>query len=532
MIIQNNYLDTMVYNVGLYLRLSREDEEAGQSMSIKNQKDYLVNYVLEKGWNITKIYIDDGYSGLNFDRPDFNKMIADIETKKINLVITKDLSRLGRDYIDTGYYLERYFPQKNIRYIALSDGIDTFTKSANNDMTPFKSVLNDMYAKDISKKIRTVMDTKRINGQFIGAFAPFGYVKSAEDKNKLLVDSVAAGTVKRIFSMYLNGYSMAKIALTLTSEKVPTPTEYKRTVQNLSYVNVNIKYNIWRTETIKRILTNPTYIGNMAQHRSEKISYKMKKFKKIPRKDWIIAENTHEAIISKEDFSRVQERIKQKSQLQYPTERVNHLLGGLIFCGDCKMPMTFRRVGKKKKEFICLCSGYSRFGKEKCQRNAIKEDVLNEYVLSHLKSISKKVFENRVEFYKSFNIEKVDLIADSTQKETEKILKRLAEIKKIIKSLYEDKVKGIVTEEDFLMMSSEFNEEKEKLSMRLAEIESEKSQTKEKKTPEQIIDIIEKIVSFDIISPLLIGQLIEKIEIYKSNEIVINYKFYNPFEQK
>lgn len=529
MITQNNCLDTMVYNVGLYLRLSREDEESGQSMSIKNQKDYLVNYVLEKGWNITKIYIDDGYSGLNFDRPDFKKMIADIENKKINLVITKDLSRLGRDYIDTGYYIERYFPQKNIRYIALSDGIDTFTKSANNDMTPFKSVLNDMYAKDISKKIRTVMDTKRINGQFIGAFAPFGYVKSPEDKNKLIIDSVAAETVKRIFSMYLNGCSMAKIASTLTSENVPTPTEYKRTVQNLSYVNVNIKYNVWRTETIKGILTNPTYIGNMAQHRSEKISYKMKKFKKIPRKDWIIAENTHEAIISKEDFSCVQERIRQKSQLQYPTERVNHLLGGLIFCGDCKMPMTFRRVGKKK-EFICLCSGYSRFGKEKCLRNTIKEDALNEYVLTHLKSISQKVFENKAEFCRSFNTESVDLVADNAQKETEKTLKRLAEIKKIIKSLYEDKVRGIVTEEDFLMMSSEFSEEKEKMSMRLAEIENEKSKSQEKKSPEQIIDIIEKIISFDIISPLLIGQLIEKIEIYKSNEIIITYKFYNPFE--
>lgn len=529
MITQNNCLDTFVYNVGLYLRLSREDEESGQSMSIKNQKDYLVNYVLEKGWNITKIYIDDGYSGLNFDRPDFKKMIADIENKKINLVITKDLSRLGRDYIDTGYYIERYFPQKNIRYIALSDGIDTFTKSANNDMTPFKSVLNDMYAKDISKKIRTVMDTKRINGQFIGAFAPFGYVKSAEDKNKLLVDGVAAETVKRIFFMYLNGCSIAKIASTLTEENVPTPTEYKRTVQNLSYVNVNIKYNVWRTETIKGILTNPTYIGNMAQHRSEKISYKMKKFKKIPRKDWIIAEDTHEAIISKDDFSFVQEKIKQKAQLQYPTERVTHLLGGIIFCGDCKMPMTFRRVGKKK-EFICLCSGYSRFGKEKCQRNTIKEDVLNEYVLSHLKSISEKVFEDKAEFCTSFNTKNADLNDNSIQKEAEKILKRLTEIKKIIKSLYEDKVRGIVTEEDFLMMSSEFNDEKEKLSMRISEIEDEKNKIQEKKSPEQIIDIIEKIVSFDIVSPLLIGQLIEKIEIYKSNEIVITYKFYNPFE--
>lgn len=528
MITQNNCLDTMVYNVGLYLRLSREDEENGQSMSIKNQKDYLVNYVLEKGWNITKIYIDDGYSGLNFDRPDFKKMIADIENKKINLVITKDLSRLGRDYIDTGYYIERYFPQKNIRYIALSDGIDTFTNSANNDMTPFKSVLNDMYAKDISKKIRTVMDTKRINGQFIGAFAPFGYLKAKDDKNKLIIDPVASETVKRIFEMYLNGCSMAMIAKTLTDECVPTPTEYKKTVQNLSYVNVNIKYNVWRTETIKGILTNPTYIGNMAQHRSEKISYKMKKFKKIPRKDWIIAEDTHEAIISKEDFNAVQERIKQKSQLQYPVERATHLLGGIIFCGDCKMPMTFRRVGKKK-EFICLCSGYSRFGKDKCQRNVIKEDVLNDYVLSHLKSISKKVFDNKDEFCKSFNIENVNLNAVNAEKETEKVLKRLTEIKKIIKSLYEDKVRGILSEDDFLTMISEFNEEKETLSKKLSKIEEEASQAQEKKKPEQVFELIKSIVSFDTVSPLLIGQLIDNIYIYKSNEIVINYKFSNPF---
>lgn len=529
MITQNNCLDTMVYNVGLYLRLSREDEENGQSMSIKNQKDYLVNYVLEKGWNIKKIYIDDGYSGLNFDRPDFKKMIADIENKKINLVITKDLSRLGRDYIDTGYYIERYFPQKNIRYIALSDGIDTFAKSANNDMTPFKSVLNDMYAKDISKKIRTVMDTKRINGQFIGAFAPFGYLKSKENKNKLIIDPVASETVKQIFEMYLNGCSMAMIAKALTDECVPTPTEYKKSVQNLSYVNVNIKYNVWRTETIKGILTNPTYIGNMAQHRSEKISYKMNKFKKIPRKDWIIAEDTHEAIISKEDFNTVQERIKQKSQLQYPVERVNHLLGGIIFCGDCEMPMTFRRVGKKK-EFICLCSGYSRFGKDKCQRNVIKEDILNEYVLSHLKSISEKAIDNKDEFCKSFNIENVDLNIINAEKETEKILKRLTEIKKIIKSLYEDKVRGIISEDNFLTMISEFNEEKEMLSKKLSKIEEEASQAQENKNPEQVFELIKNIVSFDTVSPLLIGQLIESIYIYKSNEIVINYKFSNPFD--
>ena len=529
MITHDNYSSLKVYNAGLYLRLSREDEENGQSMSIKNQQDYLMNYVFENGWNIAEIYIDDGYSGLNFDRPAFKKMISDIENKKINLVITKDLSRLGRDYIDTGYYIERYFPQKNIRYIALSDGIDTFEKSANNDMTPFKSVINDMYAKDISKKIRTVMDTKRTNGQFIGAFAPFGYVKSDTDKNKLIVDPVASETVKRIFQLYLNGCSMAEIVRIFNEENVLTPTEYKNKVQKLAYVNVNSKFNVWRAETVKGILTNPTYIGNMAQHRSEKISYKVKKFKKIPRSDWIIAEHTHEPIISKEDFEAVQERILKKACISYPTERVNHLLAGLIFCGDCKMPMTFRRLGAKK-EFVCICSGYSRFGKEKCQRNVIKEDLLNKFVLTNLKEISEMVINNPDEFCNSLTIPEIKSPAIKTDREKKEIVNRLDEIKTIIKSLYEDKVRGIISEDDFLMMSSEFNSEKEQLSNLLLKIEAKSKISKEVKTPEQIIDIIKKVFAFERVSPLLIGQLIENIEIYKSKEIVINYKFNNPFE--
>lgn len=529
MITHDNYASLKIYNAGLYLRLSREDEENGQSMSIKNQQDYLMHYVLEQGWNISEIYIDDGYSGLNFDRPAFKNMIKDIENKKIDLVITKDLSRLGRDYIDTGYYLERYFPQKKIRYIALSDGIDTFEKSANNDMTPFKSVINDMYAKDISKKIRTVMDTKRINGKFIGAFAPFGYVKSNEDKNMLVTDHKAAQVVKRIFEMYLSGCSMAEIAHILTDEKVLTPTEYKNKVQNLAYVNVHAKFHVWRTETIKGILTNPTYIGNMTQHRSEKISYKVKKFKKIPRSDWMIAENTHEPIISKEDFETVQERIARKACISYPTQRVNHLLAGLIFCGDCKMPMTFRRLGAKK-EFVCICSGYSRFGKEKCQRNVIKEDLLNQFVLTSLKEISAKAIRNPDDFCNGFSISDRKPAHLKFDKEKKEILKRLDEIKTIIKSLYEDKVRAIISEEDFLMMSSAFNYEKEALSNRLLKLEEKVKQTNHHQSPEQMIQLIKRIVTFESIPSLLIGQFIESVEVYKSKEIVVNYKFHNPFK--
>ena len=322
---------------------------------------------------------------------------------------------------------------------------------------------------------------------------------------------------------------MAEIGRILTQEKVLTPTEYKNTVQKLSYVNVNAKFNVWRTETIKRILTNPTYIGNMAQHRSEKISYKIKKFRKIPRSGWIIAENTHEPIISKEDFETVQELIKKKACISYPTERVPHLLAGLIFCGDCKMPMTFRRLGAQK-ELFCICSGYSRFGKDKCQRNIIKEDLLNEYVITNLKEISKKVIKNQEEFCNGFKFAKINSPSDKNDKEKKAILKRLDEIRTIIKSLYEDKVKGIVSENDFIAMSSEFNIERDELSNQLLRIEEKQQIENKTKSPEQVIEIIKNIVDFNNISPLLIGQLIENVEIYKSKEIIINYKFKNPFE--
>lgn len=184
--------DTKIYNTAIYVRLSREDERSTESESIANQKDYLMGYVLEQGWNLVDIFVDDGYSGTNFNRPDFNRLIKAIESKKVNLVITKDMSRLGRDYIDTGYYIERYFPEHSVRYIALNDGIDTFANTSNNDMSPFKSVMNDMYAKDISKKVRTTADLKRKNGEFIGSFAPYGYRKDPNNKNKLLVDQAVA----------------------------------------------------------------------------------------------------------------------------------------------------------------------------------------------------------------------------------------------------------------------------------------------------------------------------------------------------
>jgi DNA invertase Pin-like site-specific DNA recombinase len=521
----DNYKDSgKIYDAAIYLRLSREDEVTGQSASIENQKAYLMNYVVQQGWNIIDIYIDDGFTGLNFDRPAFKKLVSDIEDKKINLVITKDLSRLGRDYIDTGYYIERYFPQKNVRYIALNDGIDTFTNTSNNDISPFKSVLNDMYAKDISKKIRIVMDTKRTNGQFIGAFAPYGYIKDKDNKNKLVIDEIAALVVKRIFSMYASGSGMSEIVRVLNREKVPTPTEYKNKIQNLSYVNVNIKFYVWRMETIKRILTNPTYIGNMAQRRAEKINYKVKKFRKIPQTEWIVAENTHEAIIDKDTFQVVQALIGKKAQAYYPN-RVEHLLSGNVFCAQCGMPMTFRRL--KSGEFVLICSGYSRFGKTKCERNTISEEVLNEQILSELKQIADKAI-CKEDFFNQCSAELSCAKVDDTTKELEQIQKRQNAIRKIIKSLYEDKVNGILSEEDFLSMSAEYSDEKETLANRFQDL-SERAKNKPMEQQEYF-KYLKDIAEFKTTEKTVIGMLVKRIEVYRNKDVAVYYNFKNPFQ--
>ena len=255
-----------MYRAGLYVRLSRDDGADKVSESIKNQQDFLLRYAAEQGYEVAEIYADDGWSGTNFDRPAFQRMIRDIEEKKINLVLTKDLSRLGRDYILTGHYLERYFPEHQIRYIAVNDGIDTFENSIANELNPFKAVMNDMYARDISNKVRTALTTKKQNGKFIGAFAPFGYQKSAEDKNKLEVDPLTAPTVKRIFQLFLSGESMKRIAQRLTQEGVLTPSKQRQAQRGADR---------WNDVMIKRILTNETYIGNLTQNRTRKINYKL-----------------------------------------------------------------------------------------------------------------------------------------------------------------------------------------------------------------------------------------------------------------
>jgi len=516
----NNCLE--IYNTAIYLRISREDENTEQSASIDNQRDIITRYVLEQGWNIVDVYADDGYSGLNYDRPDFKRMIADIESKKVNLVITKDLSRLGRDYIDTGYYLERYFPQKNVRYIALGDGIDTFVKSGNNDMSPFKAVINDLYAKDISNKIKAVMDTKRKNGKFIGAFAPYGYVKDPNDKNAFLIDEEAAKVVRRIFNDYVAGVSMQRIVRNLTSEGVPNPAKYK--LHTSTYKNAMLKKHHWTQETIKRILTNPSYMGCMAQHRQEKINYKIEKYRKVAPKDWIVVENTHEPIISPEDFHYVQELMEKRIVHYARPERAPHLLNGLLFCQECKSKMTYRRNSSKK--MIMQCGSYLKFGPSQCCSHTMNEKAVETHVINELKKISNHVLND--DYYQQFESMEVKK-ENNTQYRIDNISRRLEEVKEIIKALYLDKVKGIIDEDMFLSMSGEYSEEKERLSQNYAKLFEEMGT---EQTPKNVVDyksIIKQISNFDILEKSIFFKLIERIEITANKEILISWKFSNPY---
>ena len=510
--------DYHVYNAALYLRLSREDELSGHSESIQNQRDLLTRYVLDKGWNIVDVYIDDGFSGLNFDRPDFKRMISDIEQGKINLVITKDLSRLGRDYIDTGYYLERYFPTQKVRYIALNDNIDTVQDMGNNDLSPFKAVINDMYAKDISKKVRTSFDVKRHKGEFIGAFAPHGYAKDPNDKNKLIIDEEAAAVIKRIFNLYIGGESIGGIVRCLNEEAVPCPTKHKR--KTTTYKNAMIKRYVWTHETVKRILTNPTYIGNMAQRRQEKINYKLEKYRKIPQEEWIIAEGTHEPLIDKADFDFVQELIAKKIVHYSQPKKAVHVLNGLLFCQDCGAKLTYRRNNQKK--MVTLCMTYSKFGVTQCSNHAMQETKLEAYVFEHLRKTAKKALSEG--FCEQFDDLEI-AYEDNSASEKECVIVRLAEIKGIIKSLYTDKLKGIIDEELFVEMSGQYSGEKTQLSKRLAVIEKEESA---QPANHDYKSLIRKIVDFEVIDRAILVKLINRIEVSENKEIFIFYNFANP----
>lgn len=525
----NNYLLNNAFNAAIYCRLSREDDDRNskESESIQNQREYLTKICIEYGWKLVDVYIDDGYSGTNFDRPDFQRMIADIECKKVNLVLVKDLSRLGRDYIMTGHYLEKYFPSKNVRFVAVNDGVDTFTDDSNNDMSPFRSVINDMYAKDISKKVKSVMDSKRFAGKFIGSFSPYGYLKNPDDKNKLIVDPNTAPIVKRIFEMYLHGYGYSFISNTLNFEGIKSPVQYKAEV--CKYRNPKSRLGLWTHETVKNILSNPTYAGHLSQNKCKKVNYKVKEQKRVPKSAWIIVKNTHEPIVSDEVFDRVQQLVGIKTSAELNENHSSHLFSGILFCADCKERMTFTKT--QKGEIYAICSTYKRFAKlHRCTRHSIQERVLNEYVLADLRRISELTVDSRKLLDAAVSRWSKSKTNNDISLEVNRINNNLLEIKNSILRLYEDKLKGIITEADFIDLSKHFNQQREQLAKQLENTTMKVEKMKETDTrSDYLLELVKSLTHFDSINKATLVKFIDKIEVYEGNKIKIHYRFKNPF---
>ena len=322
-------IEKISYNIAIYIRLSKEDIDRGydESESIKNQRTLLTQYVEKLGpeYNLIDIYIDQGFTGTNFNRPDFKRMIKDIKDRKINMVITKDLSRLGRDYIETGEYIEKWFPENNIRYVSVTDGIDTFeTMNGNNDIAPFKSILNDMYSKDLSKKIKTALHTMQKQGKWVGGKTAIGYMKDPKDKNRLIICEKEAEIVKTIFNMAVEGNQIGTIRDYLNANNIPTTNQLRYN-----------KITFWENKTIKNILKNKVYIG-IEQNKRSRISYKNRKVRQNPKEQWNIVENTHSPIIDKKIFEKVQKMIIVQNYNR--NEKKNKfLLDGLLFCYECNL---------------------------------------------------------------------------------------------------------------------------------------------------------------------------------------------------
>ena len=510
----------MDYHVALYIRLSKEDENEGPSESVTNQKSLLNEFVQQHRLSVYDTYIDDGWSGTNFDRPDFQRMIGDIEAKKVNMVITKDLSRLGRDYIMTGHYMERYFPEKRVRYISLLDGIDTGVESTANDITPFRAIMNDMYAKDISKKIKSVKRDKQRKGQFIGGKPVYGYKMHPTEKNKIVIDEEAAPTVRRIFGMALEGVSCRQIAVQLNAESVPTPATYA----GLPVPNPGPYTGLWSSERISEMLQNETYIGNMVQGRTVKVSYKSKKALRHPKENWVVVKNTHEPLINRETFEKVQVLVASRKHTRSRTS--DFLLKGLIFCHECGYPLAVinRKNAAGEERLFFICRTYQRFTKAGvCTCHSIKEKTVTDAVISKVREVC-KAFLSPSELLPTAQ----DAVSQARQEnalegELQALQRKIDSLTATLDQMYMDKLSGILSDADFQRIYQKVKMDRAQLEEKRKELERQQ----ESPVPQEdrARELVQRFIDSVPTNRELLFSLIERIELSESKEIYIKFRF-------
>lgn len=509
------------YNVAGYLRLSREDGDKEESDSIGSQRSIIEDKIKKLGndFKLYDFYIDDGYTGLNTDRPSFQRMLDDIQKKKVNCIITKDLSRLSRNNFEANYLIEIYFLENNIRYISVLDNVDTYVKNSNNDIIQFKTLINDWYSKDISRKVKSGMWARKEKGLYVAAKAPYGYMKDENNKNQLIVNSDESKVVKRIFKMYNEGISMGEIAEILQKEKIYVPS------YNGFEKNKNGIYG-WHCSTISKILKNEVYLGNTVYGKVMNLSYKSKKVKFIPRDDWKIVNNTHKAIISQELFDNVQKRIKLNQKAKSHVHK--WVLNGLVHCKECGEPMQlkvkYRKDGKTISFMRLYCSSILH-KKGFCVRNykGIELQSVTQIVISNLnKKVSNIINAQDVQEL----VEKYYKNQDNTEQEKElnQVTKQLEKANNMINSLYIDYKEGLLQEIDFKTMYDQEIEKRDMLKNKIKKINENINKRKEISDLE-FKRVVKKVSNVGSWSKEQLADVIENVEIDNDDNIYINYKY-------
>ena len=518
-----------LFNTAIYIRLSREDGDKEESDSVGNQKKLLTDYV--NGQNelvLYDVYVDDGFTGTNFNRPAFKRMLKDIKAGKVNCVIVKDLSRFGRDYIDTGRYLERDFPEMGVRFISVTDSIDSM-KQAYDMLLPIKNIFNEQYARDISKKVQTAVKTKQKAGEFIGAFTSYGYKKSPVDKNKLVIDEYSADVVRKIFSLYIQGYGKQKIAKLLNEEGILCPSEYKRAM-GLNYHNPNRleSTTYWSYSTINSILHREMYVGNMVQ--GTKHQRMRSKQKKMAKEDWIIVEDTHEPIIDKETWEKAQSLLHKRTR-ELDLETNKNIFAGFVKCGDCgrAMAKNMWRRADGSKTYSLYCGTYKRNGKQYCTPHTLPMAVLEQIVLEDLKTLVQNVGDLReLVSAQHLSASKIKRVADT---EISKIRSELERVKRLKQSVYEDYKEELITKEEFLSYREDYQKKEELYSKQIEALEEKKSDS----ITDDVFDTpwLKRLLELKDIEKLdreIVVEMISEIKVYENRKIKITYNFSNELE--
>ena len=449
----------MIWNAALYLRLSNDDGDKDESNSIGSQRNITSKYAAGiPDVQVIGEYADDGFTGTNFDRPDFKRMIDDIQTGAVNCVIVKDLSRFGRDYIGVGSYLERFFPAYGVRFIAINDGYDSLTQSANDEfIMPIKNIFNAQYSKDISRKVKSSFRTLQGEGKFTGAFTSYGYIKDPENRHKLIIDEPAAAVVREIFDMYISGIGKQTIAKKLNERSIPCPSEYKK-LNGQKYNNGQrlelTKY--WTYSTINSILKNEMYIGNMVQNKSVRNTVRGKA-KENSKDKWIKVENTHKPIINMKEWNAAQILLKRNTRQLDFNSNVG-LFAGYVFCGDCGRAMS--KIRQSNGQIMYICGSYKRYGADICTRHAIKLETLEQLVLNKLNE-QLKYLEN-IELNKAEEDKQND---EFSMKKYDIMLNRIYKLKK---SCYEDYKEGLLSRDDFIAYKTDYEKEEQLIRGQMA----------------------------------------------------------------